>query len=185
MKLRADVDQQFLRTGHGTLYLGFHIDPRYRMHWNNEVPPLEYDVAAAASVQVTPEAAAFAVVEEPAAADPREFLVEIRADDRVRLLDVRVTYYACDDANTFCVPVTQRYVVHLEVDPDAGCVFGAGRPGFGGVRFGDPGGRDPGAMVDRMMSWDADEDGIITCGDLPDHMKRTVTTSSTPLNSRQ
>ena len=24
-KLRADVDQQFLRTGNGTLYLGFHI----------------------------------------------------------------------------------------------------------------------------------------------------------------
>ena len=58
------------------------------MHWNNEAPPLEYEVTAAAGVQVTPAAAAFAVVEEPADADPREFLVDIRADDRGEPLDV-------------------------------------------------------------------------------------------------
>ena len=169
-KLRADVDQQFLRTGEGTLYLGFHIDPLYRMHWNNEAPPLEYEITAAGGVQVTPSAAAFAVVEEPADADPREFLVDIRADDRSEPLDLRVIYYACDDANTFCVPVTQRYAVHLEVDPDAGRVFGAGRLGFGGGRFGGPGGRGPGALVDRMMSWDANEDGIITRDEAPERM---------------
>ena len=169
-KLRADVDRQFLRTGQGTLYLGFHIDPLYHMHWNNEAPPLEYEVTEAAGVQVTPAAAAFAVVEEPADADPREFLVDIRADDWSQPLDLRVTYYACDDANTFCVPVTQHYSVHLEVDPDAGRVFGAGRPGFGGGRFGGPGGRGPGAMVDRMMTWDANEDGIITRDEAPERM---------------
>ena len=170
-KLRADVDRQFLRTGQGTLYLGFHIDPLYHMHWNNEAPPLEYEVTGAAGVQVTPAAAAFAVVEEPADADPREFLVDIRADDRSQPLDLRVTYYACDDANTFCVPVTQHYSVHLEVDSDAGRVFGAGRPVFGGGRFGGPGGRGPGAMVDRMMTWDANEDGIITRDEAPGRMR--------------
>ena len=80
-KLRADVDRQFLQTGHGTLYLGFHIDPLYHMHWNNAAAALEYEVTAAAGVQVTPAAAAFAVVEEPADADPREFLVDIQVDD--------------------------------------------------------------------------------------------------------
>ena len=83
-------------------------------------------------------------------------------------LDVRVTYYACDDANTFCVPVTQRYAVHLEVDSDAGRVFGAWRPGLRGGRFG---GRGPGAMVDRMMGWDANEDGIITRDEAPERMR--------------
>ena len=170
-KLRADADRQFLRTGEGTLYLGFHIDPLYRMHWNNEAPPLEYEVTAPADVQVTPAAAAFAVIEEPADADPREFLVDIRAADRTTPLDLRVTYYACDDANTFCVPVTQRYLMHLEVDPDAGRVFGAGRLGFGGGRFGGPGGRGPGAMVDRMMTWDANEDGVITRDEAPERMR--------------
>ena len=171
IKLRADVDQDFLRTGEGTLYLGFHIDPLYHMHWNNEAPPLEYEVTKPDGVQVTPAAAAFAVVEEPADADPREFLVDIHADDRTEPLDLRVTYYACDDANTFCVPVTQRYAVHLEVDPDAGRVVGAGHPGFGGGRFGDPGGRGPGAMVDRMMTWDANEDGVITRDEAPERMR--------------
>ena len=169
-KLRADVDQQFLRTGNGTLYLGFHIDPLYRMHWNNEAPPLEYEVTAAAGVQVTPAAAAFAVVEEPADADPREFLVDIRADDRSQPLDLRVAYYACDDANTFCVPVIQRYVVHLEVDPSAGRVFDAGRPGFGRDGLGGRSGRGPSAMVDRMMSWDANEDGILTRDEVSERM---------------
>ena len=134
-KLRADVDQDFLRTGDGTLYLGFHIDPLYHMHWNNEAPPLEYEVTTPNGVQVTPAAAAFAVVEEPADADPREFLVDIHADDRTKPLDLRVTYHACDDANTFCVPVTQRYAVHLEVDPYAGRVVGVRHPSFGGGRF--------------------------------------------------
>ena len=69
-ELRADVEPQFLRTGEGTLYLGFHIDPLYHMHWNNEAPPLDYEVTAAAGVQVTPAAAAFVVVAEPADADP-------------------------------------------------------------------------------------------------------------------
>ena len=165
------MDQQFLRTGHGTLYLGFHIDPLYRMHWNNAAPPLEYDVTAPAGVQVTPAAGAFAVVEEPADADPREFLVDLRADDRSQPLDLRVTYYACDDANTFCVPVTQRYVVQLELDSDAGRVFGAGRPGLGGGRFGGSCGRGQGAMVDRIMSWDANEDGIITRDEVPERTR--------------
>jgi Ca2+-binding EF-hand superfamily protein len=167
-KLRADVDRQFLQTGHGTLYLGFHIDPLYHMHWNNEAPPLEYEVLAAEDVQVTPAAAAFAVVEEPADADPREFLVDIRADDRSHPLDVSVTYYACDDANTFCVPVTQRYAVHLEIDLNAGRVFGAGRPGLAAGRFG---GRGPDAMVDRMMTWDANEDGVLTRDESPERMR--------------
>ena len=170
-KLRADVDQQFLRTGDGTLYLGFHIDPLYRIHWNNEAPPLEYELTVPAGVQVTPTAAAFTDIEEPADADPREFLVDIRATDRSKPLDLRVTYYACDDANTFCVPVTQRYAVHLEVDPDAGRVFGAGRPGLGRGQFADPGGRGPGVMVERMMSWDANEDGVITRDEAPERMQ--------------
>ena len=170
-KLRADVDQVFLRTGEGTLYLGFHIDPLYRMHWNNEAPPLEYELTAPAGVQVTPAAAAFAVIEEPADADPREFLIDIRAADRSTPIDLRVTYYACDNANTFCVPVTQRYAVYLEVDPDAGRVFGTRRPGFGRGRFGDPDGRGPGAMVERMMSWDANKDGVITRDEAPERMR--------------
>ena len=83
----------------------------------------------------------------------------------------RSTYYACDDANTFCVPVTQRYAVHLEVDTDAGRVFGAGRPALRRGRVGDPAGRGPGAMIARIMTWDANDDGVITPDEAPDRMR--------------
>ncbi len=170
-KLRADVDRPFLDTGEGTLYLGFHIDPLYRMHWNNEAPPLKYEITTPDSVTVTPAAATFAVVEEPADADPREFLIDIRAEDRSVPLDLRVTYYACDDANTFCVPVTQHYAVHLEVLPGAGRVrgemggWGRGRGGPGGRRF------NPARLLDRF---DADGDDRLTRDELPGPMKRMV-----------
>ena len=135
-KLRADVDREFLRTGEGTLLLGFHIDPLYHMHWNNLAPPLTYEVRAPDGVRVTPASATFAQIDEPADADPREFLVDIDADDSAASFDLKVTYYACDDDNTFCIPVTQSYAISLQVDPDAGRVFGAGRFGGRGGRGG-------------------------------------------------
>ena len=170
-KLRADVDRAFLRTSEGQLYLGFHIDPLYRMHWNNEVPPLEYAVTAPHGVRVTPATGAFAEVAEPADADPREFLLEISAPREARSepLDLQVTYFACDDANTFCIPVTHRYTVHLQIDSDAGRVFGAGREGFG--RGGSGGRGRRGDVADRMQTWDANDDGVITRDEAPGRMK--------------
>ena len=167
-KLRADVDREFLRNRRGTLLLGFHIDPLYHMHWNNLAPPLTYTVTAPDGVRVTPASGTFAQIEEPADADPREFLVDIAADDSAASFDLSVTYYACDDANTFCIPVTQSYTVSLHVDPDAGRVFGAGR-------FGGRGGRGgPEAMterVDRIKSWDANDDGLVARSEVPEPMR--------------
>ncbi len=165
-KLRAEVDQTFLETGAGTLYLGFHIDPLYRMHWNNDAPPLEYAITAPPGVRVTPAYGRFADVEEAADADPREFLVEITAEDRSAPLDLSVTYYACDDALTFCVPVTQGYTVRLAPDPDAGRVRRAGMRGLG--RRG--GGRRGfgGSPLERIRVWDQNGDGIITRDEAPE-----------------
>ena len=156
-KLRADISQDFLRTGAGTLYLGFFIDPLYHMHWNNDAPPLEYEITTPAGVRVTPATGVFCDIEEPADSDPREFLVNIVAEDLDQPLDLRVTYYACDDANTFCVPVRQQYAVHLTVDADAGRVFGAGRGGRGagngrvGTRGRGGRGNGSAAFADRVM----------------------------------
>ena len=168
-KLRADVDREFLRTGQGTLLLGFHIDPLYHMHWNNLAPPLTYEVTAPDGVRITPASATFAEIEEPADADPREFLVDISADDSAESFDLSVTYYACDDDNTFCIPVTQRYAVSLRVDPDAGRVFGAGRFGGRRGRFGGRG--DPEALIERISGWDANEDGLVARSEVPEPMR--------------
>jgi len=159
-KLRADVDREFLRNGEGKLLLGFHIDPLYHMHWNNLAPPLTYEVTAPDGVGITPTSATFAEIEEPADADPREFLVDISTDDPAASFDLSVTYYACDDDNTFCIPVTQGYAVSLQVDPDGGRVFGAGRGGRGG----------PGAMIERIRGWDANDDGLVARSEVPEQM---------------
>ena len=178
VKLRADVSQEFLRTGGGQLYLGFHLDPLYRVHWNNEAPPLEYAITVPAGVRISPATGVSPDVEEPADADPREFLLDIVAEDRSTPFALAVSYYACDDAITFCILVTQNYTVHLEVDADAGRVFGAGRGaggragrgGFGTARGADRGaGRGRGA--NRILAWDANDDGIVTRDEAPDQMK--------------
>lgn len=116
-KLRAEVDQSFLTKGKGRLYLGFHLDPRYAVHWNNRVKPLEFRLEAGEGVQVTPSRGSGPKVEQPADKDPREFLLDIAATGRSQPMHLTVRYFACDDADTFCIPVTQRYTVHLEPAP--------------------------------------------------------------------
>lgn len=114
-KLRAEGTPDLFEKGSGTLYLGFHLDPLYKVHWNNEVDPVAFEVKAPEGVQVTPASGVAIDPEEPADADPREFLVEV-AGASGQTLDLSVRYYACDDALTFCIPVQQQYKVHLERD---------------------------------------------------------------------
>ena len=114
--LRAEVDRPFLTRGEGKLYLGFHLDPGYAVHWNNRVKPLEFRLETAEGVRVTPGRGTGPKVEQPADKDPREFLLDIAATGQGRPLRLTVRYFACDDADTFCIPVTQRYTVHLEAD---------------------------------------------------------------------
>ena len=116
-RLRAEVDRPFLTRGEGRLYLGFHLDPHYAVHWNNRVKPLEFRLETAEGVRVTPSRGSGPRVKQPADKDPREFLLDISATGQSRPLSLTVRYFACDDADTFCIPVTQRYTVHLEPDP--------------------------------------------------------------------
>lgn len=115
--LRAEVDRPFLTRGEGKLYLGFHLDPGYAVHWNNRVKPLEFRLETAEGVRVTPSRGTGPKVKQPADKDPREFLLNIAATRLGQPLRLTVRYFACDDADTFCIPVTQKYTVHLEPDP--------------------------------------------------------------------
>ena len=72
-------------------------------------------------------------------ADPREFLVEVEGATESKSFGLTVRYFACDDANTFCIPVTQSYDVRFAADPDGGTVMA--RSGRGGRRR--PGGSRP------------------------------------------
>lgn len=133
VKARVEVDPGFLKEGTGKLYVGFHLDPIYRVHWNNKVAPLRFKLGLPAGVSVTPEEALAPQVTEPADADPREFLLDITAEKRDEPLSLDVWYYACDDANTFCVPVKQSYLFHLERDPSAGRTIRRWQPDWDGT----------------------------------------------------
>mgnify|MGYP007096628985 CR=1 FL=1 len=126
VKLRAEADQKTLQTGAGSLYLGFMLDPLYHVHWNNEAMPVVFEIVDTTGVGVFPDYAEASEVSVKADADPREFLVDIcdylsdSDDQRMRQITLKVKYFACDDAQTFCKPVTQTYIITLERDRDGG-----------------------------------------------------------------
>lgn len=115
VKLRAEGQPDLWETGEGEVYLGFHLDPLYRVHWNNEVAPVQWRINAPEGVEVSPSSGVGAHPDVPADADPREFIVNVNGPPG-SVLDVQVQYFACDDALTFCIPVRQNYQVELARD---------------------------------------------------------------------
>ena len=144
-KLRAEGSQELYETGKGTLYVGFHLDPLYRVHWNNEVTPLEFTITTPDGISITPSKIVGPDPEEAADADPREFLLEVDSGEAGGVVDLQVKYFACDDALTFCIPVTQEYKVTLARDTSHGNAIQTGADGSitGGGRGRPPGGQPP------------------------------------------
>ena len=145
VKIRAEGDPGILANGNGSMYLGFHLDPLYHVHWNNEAGPVKFQLKAPPGVTVTPASGIGPDVEEPADADPREFLVNVTAENIDEPLDLDVFYFACDDALTFCIPVNQSYRITLARDESHdwsiqttadGPQLRGGPPGAGGARRG-------------------------------------------------
>jgi len=151
VKLRAEADAAFLlgESDTGQIYLGFHLDPLYHVHWNNEAAALEYSLTTKDGVIVSPAEGKFPEVTEAADADPREFLLEITVEETRSPIELEVRYFACDDALTFCVPVTQHYSILLERDRD------------GGSAMGRTVSEDEEMSVDDMVAelWEMDSDG--------------------------
>jgi hypothetical protein len=142
-KLRAEGSQELYETGKGTMYIGFHLDPLYRVHWNNEAPPLEFEISTPDGITITPDKIVGPDPEEEADADPREFLVEVDSTAAGGVVDLTVKYFACDDELTFCIPVQQDYQITLVRDTSHGGAIttDAGGNIVGGTNRRRPGGR--------------------------------------------
>ncbi len=180
IKLRAEVDQNFMSRGLGKLYLGFHLDPLYHVHWNNLVDPLSYELELPENVTVTPARGSGPKVKTPSDIDPREFLLDIDELKQISntVIKVKVKYFACNDDEGWCKPVNQTFLVTLEADRDAGSVRQrggrGGRGGFaGGQRpgAGGRGGRPPMGNGPRVM-------GMIEKVDLKERLVMTVDRSA-------
>lgn len=111
-KLRAEMSGD-------QIYFGFFLDPLYKVHWNNKAPALTFDIRTPTGVSVTPATRTAEKVKVDADADPREFLVTHDGRSSEPMV-VTVKYFACDDAETFCIPVEQEYEVAFERDRDGG-----------------------------------------------------------------
>ncbi len=123
-KLRAEVDERFQRTGQGKLYLGFYMDPIYHVHWNNLAKPIEYELELPDGVEISPQSGTGPKIDVEGDIDPREFLLDIKTGQDIREpLKLTVRYFACNDEQGWCIPVTQEYLVQLQLDPDGGWDF--------------------------------------------------------------
>lgn len=119
VKLRAEAGPRVLREGSGKLYLGFHLDPLYDVHWNNLAAPVKWELELPEGVVIEPPRGEGPKVDRPADADPREFLLDVTLNER-RPVTLTVKYFACNDKEGWCRPVTQSYTIEWREDPDGG-----------------------------------------------------------------
>ncbi|MDP6779848.1 MAG: EF-hand domain-containing protein [Candidatus Latescibacteria bacterium] len=166
-KLRAEVTADFFREGKGTMYLGFHMDPIYRVHWNNLVDPIQFELTPPKGVVLSPASGTGPKVDVESDSDPREFLVEIEGAEATEPIELTARYFACNSDEGWCIPVTQIYAIILERDRDGGSAFGRGRPG--GQRERAAGPRN---VAERIRSRDRNGDGVLGRDEVPEQMAR-------------
>ncbi|MGB0579669.1 MAG: hypothetical protein ACPGVU_08215 [Limisphaerales bacterium] len=122
VKLRADADPKLLMNGkgEGKLYLGFFLDPIYHVHWNNQVDPIRVEIDTPVGISAVPAKLQGPKVNEASDVDPREFLVHLTATSTNEPIKLTVHYFGCNDAEGWCMPIRQRYAVHLHRDLHSG-----------------------------------------------------------------
>jgi len=120
VKLRPQADRQLLSTGTGKLYLDFRLDPIYHVHWNNLTRPIRIELDSPGEMTATPNPAEGPQVDEPSDIDPREFLIDVSQWSYRKPIRLTVHYFACNDEQGWCKPMTQRYAIHLSEDDEDG-----------------------------------------------------------------
>jgi len=123
-KLRAEAELDLLKNGKGKFYLGFHLDPLYNVHWNNLVSPIQVTIEAPPGMTLSATELTGPEVKEESDIDPREFLLDVTKGQTDEPIQVKTFYYACNDEEGWCKPLTQRYQVYLEMDWDGGTTHG-------------------------------------------------------------
>ena len=165
VKLRAEVSRGLVpmpngresSPGSGKLFLGFNLDPIYKVHWNNKMSPMVVQIKKDGNVELGKYELIGPKVKEAADVDPRQFLISLKTLDKTdfkKPIEITISYVACDDAETFCMPVKQKYIVKLNPD-----IHGGTRPGVFMPR-----------MFANVKKFDKNKDGEITKDELPEGM---------------
>lgn len=173
-KPRVEADQNLLRSGRGKLYLGFHLDPIYHVHWNNLAKPLSWEITATESITAAPSSGTGPKVEAESDIDPREFVIDIEAERNAEPFEITVRYFACNDEQGFCIPVTQKYQVTLTQDRDGGQARRSGGNRGQGGRPSVFGGPPRGFSAARLMRFDRNNDGKVSRSEMPRQITRIL-----------
>ncbi len=173
VKLRAEVANNLLQNGSGKMYLGFHLDPIHKVHWNNLVDPLKYEIMIPKGTSIKKARGMAPKISQVSDYVPREFLIEVKNWKSGDHLPIEVIYYACDEDDRWCKIVVQNYTLILTRDFYAGGVIGRSHRGrSGGSRSGGRPTGDGMNIVDRMMKFDKNDDGLLSKDELPERMLR-------------
>ena len=168
VKLRAEADQASLEDKAGKMYLGFHLDPLYHVHWNNLAEPIQFEIEAPDGVVLSASSGQGPKVASPTDSDPREFLLDI-GNASGKTLIVTARYFACSDTEGWCKPVTQHYELVVKRDPDAGLVLSRNEAADSDRKGGKSSADD---MATRFMGRDGDGDGKVSKEEAPPSMRR-------------
>ena len=151
VKLRAESDFHLISKNKGQLYLAFHVDPLHKVHWNNQSGQFRVKLHDASGVKFDQLEMVSPKVAEPSDIDPREFLIDVEFKDEPKPIELTAQFTVCDDAETFCLPVKQRFKINVKRDE------------YGGTR--------PGIFLESLFSevekMDKNKDGCLTNDELP------------------
>ena len=153
-KLRAEAEVAVIEQGKGKLYLGFHLDPFHKAHWNNLKKPLRFELDVPEGVKLSAKSGEAAKTKVEADIDPREFLLDVEAWPEGKTVRLTVTYAAC--TADVCHEVRQVYELRRELDRDGGRAVG------GGFRA-----RTPEEALKRLLEGDKNADGKLAKEELP------------------
>lgn len=149
-KLRAEGNDGLVATGEGKLYLGMHLDPIHRAHWNNLTKPLRIVIEAPEGVELETREWEAPQVEVASDADPRECVIGVKAWPVDQPIKVVVHYFACVEDET-CHAVRQEYRIVRKRDEDGGR-----------ARSDAAGNWDPEKFAKQMLQRDKDRDGELS-----------------------
>lgn len=156
VKLRPQAERRLLSTGSGRLYLDFRLDPIYHVHWNNLTKPIRIELETPDETSATPNPADGPKVEEPADIDPREFLIDVENWDYRKPVHLTAKYFACNDEEGWCKPVTQRYAIYLTEDVEDGYFVTPMAHGDVWPSFRGPSGNGISTARNVPVSWSSD-----------------------------
>jgi hypothetical protein len=152
-KLRCEAELSVIDDGNGKLYLGFHLDPFYHVHWNNLTKPLRFELEVPDEIKLSQKNGEAPQVSDESDIHPREFLIEVEKWPEDKAIRLTVIYYACTERD--CHEAQQPYVIHRKRDIDGGAAPGAA---FRGITTE--------AMFKLLMNGDKNGDGKLTKSEL-------------------